>query len=72
MNAQLNNCKIHVRSGEFFLGGNRIERCQFIFHDSAENVRNLSVGYCEAIESFFNPLDDDWVQAKTTQTTSKI
>jgi hypothetical protein len=41
-NARLTNCTVHVRTGQFSTYGQcTFEGCQFVFHDAAENIRQL-------------------------------
>ena len=41
-NARLSNCTVHVKTGQFSTYGQcGFENCRFVFHDAAENVRQL-------------------------------
>ena len=41
-NAHLKNCTVHVRTGQFSTYGQcGFEGCQFVFHDAAENIKQL-------------------------------
>jgi len=42
IDARLTNCKIHVHTGDFATFGQcGFEHCEFVFHDAAENIKNL-------------------------------
>jgi hypothetical protein len=41
-NARLSNCTVHVKTGQFSTYGQcGFENCKFVFHDAAENIRQL-------------------------------
>jgi hypothetical protein len=44
MNAYITNCLVHVKTGEFAALGNvNFDNCRIIFHEAADNIKNLVV-----------------------------
>jgi hypothetical protein len=42
INAQITNCVVHVKTGAFAALGNvNFDHCRILFHDAADNIRNL-------------------------------